>query len=289
MADLSPREPGPHCVACGSTRLKDVGYLPFRMPGEILQQKIVKCRQCGTYLRTDDFSVPEVRSHYDIAQYSDLSLQSEFRRSRAPFFAYIIELGELHSGCPASQTRVLDVGASYGHMIDQYRERGATCTAIEISTPGQTALRKKNVETLTSAEELPADAMFDVITTIDSFYYFQDPGRLLRVVAQHLTPDGVLIIRISNRTLLLNLLRMVHMSIPDRVFGDIKTHFTYRGIRTLLESSGYRIVSVLLRERGKRSWTWARRLYYTLSFYLSKLTGLKLTPGLIIVCRHAET
>ncbi len=252
-----------------------------------LKGPIVKCRQCGTYNCTTDFSTPQMQAHFDITQYSDLSLQSEFRRSRQRFFDYIIELAELYSGRPASQARVLDVGASYGHMIDQYRERGTTCTAIEISTPGRTALREKNVETFTSAEELPSGAMFDVIATIDSLYYFQDPGGLLRLLAPHLTPEGVLIMRVSNRTLVFNLLRLLHRAIPRDFYGDVKISFTYKGIRTLLESCGYRIEAVHLRERGKRPSTLMRRIYYRWSYYLSKLTGLKLTPGLIIVCKHA--
>ena len=69
------------------------------------------------------------------------------------------------------------------------------------------------------------------------------------------------------------------------MFGDAKYNFSYRGIQRLLADTGYRIERVVLNEKGKKIATRTRWLYYKLSLLASHLTGLKLTPGIILVCR----
>jgi SAM-dependent methyltransferase len=250
---------------------------------------MLRCRQCGTYIRATDFSTPRTRTHFDVSHYTNPQHEDEFREARAPFFTYMLELAERHGGRPVSQCRILDVGASYGHLIDQCRERGATCTAIEISERGRAVLEKKNVPTLMSAAELPDDAVFDVISVIDSLYYFQSPGDTLRQLRPHLAADGVMVIRIANRTPVLNLLRVLRYPITERVYGDVKVNFTYRGFKTMLEAAGFRVESVYLKEKGKRVRTRLRRVYYSSSLIASKILGCKLTPGLILVCKRSDS
>ena len=104
----------------------------------------------------------------------------------------------------------------------------------------------------------------------------------------HLDADGVMILRIANRVPILNLLRILHRPITEATFGDAKNNFSYRGIRALLEVCGFSVERVILRERGKRALTRTRRAYYLLSLIASTLVRLKLTPGVILVCRRTE-
>lgn len=275
------------CTACAGSDLVRIGPLPLRTRDGVLEDTILKCRRCGTFVRASDISTPSARTHFDVSEYTNPQHEAMYRASRAGFFDYLIELAERHGGRPASQCRVLDVGASWGHLIDQYRERGATCTAIEISERGRAVLGQKNIATVMSAADLPGDAVFDVVTAIDSLYYFQNPGEALRRLTPHLSPDGVLLVRIANRTPILNLLRVLRYPITEKIFGDVKTNFTYRGFRLLLETAGLRIESVYLREKGKRVRSRARRWYYRLSLVASKIFRCKLTPGIVIVCKHA--
>jgi SAM-dependent methyltransferase len=281
--------PAPHCTACAGSDLIRVGPLPLRTREGVFEDTIFKCRSCGTFTRASDFSTPQTRTHFDVSQYTNPENETAYRQSRVPFFDHLIELAERHTGRPAAQCRVLDVGASWGHLIDQYRNRGATCTAIEISERGRAVLLDKNIDTITATDEIPVDAAFDVIMAIDSLYYFQSPEETLRQLRPHLTPDGVMVVRIANRTPLLNLLRLLRIRITEKTFGDVKSNFTFRGFKTMLETAGFRIDTVYLREKGKRVSTPMRRWYYRLSPIASKILGYKLTPGIVLICRRSDS
>jgi hypothetical protein len=95
---------------------------------------------------------------------------------------------------------------------------------------------------------------------LDGLYYFEKPGDALRRTWKLLAPNGILIIRITNRTPLINILRIFKRPITDRHIGDAKHNFSDRGIRHLLEDRGLRIEKTLLREKGKRHQSFTTRL-----------------------------
>ena len=285
-------KPRPLAIAtCGACRSDSVSYVcdsTLYVPGGILPDTIWKCDGCGTYFRGVNYDDPLVRTHFDATSYTVPEVEGQLQASRIGFFEHIIHLGSGHNRTPGPNTRILDVGAAYGHLLDLYRQKGAECAGIEIVDWLRDRLREKGFRAFKSVGQIPEGAVFEVITMIDSLYYVQCPGDLLRELRRHLHPDGVLILRVANRTPVFHALRLLRRAIPRDVFGDVKYNLSFRGVQHLLADAGYRIKRVVLNEKGKKMAMRTRWLYYKLSLLASHLTGRKLTPGMILICRRGE-
>jgi len=276
----------PNCRVCGNQHQTRIGDLPLYLPGGQAPGDLLKCDVCGTWARSVNFDDPEIRTHFNVTSYTVPEREECMRSARVEFFRSIIDLASRFVHLPPSGLRVLDVGVAYGHLLELYHEAGAKCAAVEIVDRLRDRLSARGYEAYRSAQDIPAGAVFDVITTIDSFYYFEQPEDLLRQLNPHLKPEGVLILRLTNRTPLLRLLRALRWPITNDIFGDVKHNFTYRGIRSLLQRTSYRIERVILGEK-KKVVPLSKWMYYKLSLIASHLSGLKLTPGIILVCRRS--
>jgi SAM-dependent methyltransferase len=227
-------------------------------------------------------------THFNVTSYTVPQVEIHVRLIRIGFLQYIIDLADRYGSPLPTNPRVLDVGAAYGHLLDLFRERGALCAGIEIVGWLRDRLHERGYAAYRAAQEVPPGARFDVITMIDSLYYVQRPGDLLRELRPRLHPDGILVLRVANRTPLFTLMRVVGRTITNDIFGDVKYNFSYRGIRQLLTDCGYQIDSVILNEKGMKIATGTRWLYYKLSLLASHLTGQTLTPGIILICRPGD-
>lgn len=280
--------PTPDCHVCGSARQIRIGELPLYIPGGQAPGDLLRCPDCGTWARSVDFDDPQIRAHFNVTSYTVPEREEIMRAARIDFFRSIIELATRHVSVPLSRIRALDVGVAYGHLLELYREAGARCAAVETVDLWRNRLIERGYEAYKSAREIPVDASYDIITTIDSFYYFEQPGDLLRELRPHLKSDGVLIFRLTNRTPVFRLMRLFGKPVTNDIFGDVKHSFTFHSICLLLEKTGYRIERVVLREKGKKISPLSKWLYYKLSLVASRITGIKLTPGITLVCRRNQ-
>jgi hypothetical protein len=152
------------------------------------------------------------------------------------------------------------------------------------------ALREKaRARGLVVHAEIPGQGPFDAITAIDSLYYANDSAALLREMKAVLHPLGCLIVRVPNRTWLLDLMRSVGMRIGTGQFGDAKVNFSLAGIVTLLERTGFHVEKVIWRERGKADPRRHMRLFYRISPWLSEYLSCHIAPGMILVARPTQT
>lgn len=121
----------------------------------------------------------------------------DYARFRPPpppaFFTRLQRLGIGHPG-----QRILDLGTGTGHMALSLAWLGAQVTGIDVSPQqiqaAMTQAAAKGVHArflVASAEAIPLDGPFDVITANQCWLYF-DKDRVLQEVARLLTPDGVL-------------------------------------------------------------------------------------------------
>lgn len=197
----------------------------------------------------------------------------------------IAQLASSFVDLSSDDTAVLDVGCSYGHLLDTFREMGVECFGLEIVDELRANLAERGYKVCRSISELTGENRFDAITFIDSLYYFEDPAEILKDIRPHLKDHGVVIVRVTNRTPMLNLCSLFNIPITNSLFGDAKHNFSYKGLKYLCESCGYIITKVVLNEKGKKmpiNKTWA---YYKISLILSRLFKAKLTPGIILICK----
>lgn len=278
----------PICGACGSHGVGHVCDLPLYIRGGEIADSLWHCRDCGTCIRASDYAKIADLGHFDVASYTNPASEEQLRRDRRDFLRYIVSLTSHSRKRSLRGASVLDVGCSYGHLLEAFRDAGATGCGVEIVENLRRRITDGGYDAYRSLEEIPPARTFDIITMLDVLYYFEKPGDALRRTRELLAPDGILVLRIANRTPLINILRLLGRPITDQQIGDAKHIFSVRGIRRLLEDCGFRIEKTLLREKGKHHRGFLTRLGYDLSLVLSVITRQKLTPGLILLVRPAS-
>jgi SAM-dependent methyltransferase len=228
-----------------------------------------------------------MKSHFDVASYTDLSTEARFRAVRVGYFQYLCALLAAYLNRPLRGSHVLDIGTSYGHFLERLGEGGAIAEGVEIvAAPRHVALERGLIvhDTIPNS---PATA-FDAVTMIDSLYYTNDPLATLQRLKEVLTPGGCLLIRVTNRTWLLDLMRAIGIAIHRDRFGDAKHNFSPNGILLLLRRAGFLDEDVVWEEKGKADPRWLIQSYYRLSPIVSEYLALHLTPGMLVVARSPK-
>ena len=277
------------CPCCEDSRASTVAMLPFKTIYGNVDSTIYRCSECRSYWRSFADSVrPD--THYETAAYTRESLEERWRSDRKAFFQQILTLVEENIGDHREHLQLLDVGCSYGHMMEIFRDRDWYCQGTEIVCRLRDKLRVLGFNAYGGVEEILPDERFDAITLIDSFYCFSNPRSVLGRLGSLLADRGVMVIRIANRTpLLIFLLALPGSRIDNRAFGDQVVAPSRKAMRSMLEACGLRIQSVHTREtkpvsmvRDPRRW-----VYYRIMPMVSGITRIKLSPGLIYVCRKS--
>lgn len=117
---------------------------------------------------------------------------------------YDLTYPELIEHLPARTRRVLDVGCGSGSRgLEIKRASGAHVTGIEhgdaAARLARTRLDEVHELDLTTAQELPwQPAPYDVIVLADVLARLADPERVLRLLLDHLAPDGTVLLTVPN-------------------------------------------------------------------------------------------
>lgn len=122
-------------------------------------------------------------------------------RSHADVTNWALDLVDFHAG-----DRALDIGCGGGATMGRIADRieaaggGGHVSGVDHSEVSCATSRRQNEAairagsmdvTCASVESLPfPDASFDVVTTVESFYFWPDPPRSLREVARVVRPGG---------------------------------------------------------------------------------------------------
>jgi len=271
------------CAACGAVGLSFIGELPIYVRNEDRHDTIWRCDACGTYQRAVDYTDIAAAGHFEVSSYTPLEVESQRLSDRGPFFDYLLTLGTNALKRPLADMRILDIGCAYGHLLDRAGAKGAVTAGVELVDTLRDRLPSRGHAAYRTVAEIPESEQYDLILSIDSLYYFEDPASVLQQARPHLAKGGLLMLRVPNRTPVLQLMRKLRTPITNGLFGDAKCNFSYAGMRQLLSRAGYEIVWVQMREKGKGARSAAVWLYYRLSYAASVILRRKLTPGIIIL------
>ncbi len=269
------------CGACGHHADEWIGSIPFYLPDRDIETQLWRCRDCGTYSREIDLEDPTLKRHFDVASYTSVDREASFRAVRTGYFVYLSEVLERSLDQPLKGARILDVGTAYGHFLERLNECGALGEGVEIVAALRTVAAERG---LVVHERIP-DGPFDAVVVIDSLYYTNDPPATLCRVREVLSPGGCLLLRVTNRTWLFDLLRQAGIAIHKNRFGDAKFNFSPEGTIQMLERAGFRVEEVIWNEQRKADPRWLIRWYYRIAPLLSTHLSLRVAPGMLIVAR----
>lgn len=270
------------CSICKKNNVDRVVNLPFYSTEGDIITPIFRCSKCNCYYRYfyDDI---DLQKHFNMSSYTTQNLEDYWLKERQTFFNQIVDFAKKYLGDDIKDKLVLDVGCSYGHLLQIFRDNGCSCYGIE---PVETLCNKvSNFEIYNCFYDIPPELSFDIITIIDSLYYSPNPLDYLKELSSKLKPNGVLIIRVTNRTPLLDFYRMINPKLinNDR-FGDQLFAFSHKTMKYIFNQADLKIYNICLSEnkpvRNAKYW-----VYYKIMPIISNIFFKPLTPGIIYVCK----
>jgi SAM-dependent methyltransferase len=203
-----------------------------------------KCTNCFTAQLLPQPNDDKLREYYDLFHLPDDAggVYDEVEaRMQADFPAKVdMALKYGHSEHP----RLLDVGCGKGFFIKAAEDRGIRAEGIDVSQSGVTYARdvlgvKAKVGRIEEQEDVWRDA-FDVVTLWATIEHLADPASVLRAIHHCLKPGGTLLCDTGLGHVFSEMFLPGHSQwydAPQHLFV-----FSERGLSTLMEASGFRVV-----------------------------------------------
>jgi len=227
------------CGLCGSPRAR----VRFEEP----PYRVVQCEACGLVYVTPRRDEARLKELYKVEYwrspaakdfgYTDyLKDESLYRRTYARRFAVVAR----HRPTPG---RVLDVGCAAGFFLSVAKERGWTCTGVEVS-PAMAAFAREryglDVREGTLEEQRLEPASFDLVTFWDVIEHLPDPLAVLKAARGLLAPGGRLLLETQNvasRFARVMGRRWQHYKHAEHLY-----HFDPATVRRLLGDAGFDVI-----------------------------------------------
>lgn len=297
---VSPDQPFeqviPPCPICRDSNVILYGRQEYALEKERIPSIIYRCKRCDFNFRRFDRPLSEVLSHFRVAPYSTEEIEHKWRKRREGFYRFL--LGLLSE--PVDAKSLLDIGCAFGHFLDCAVEYGYRPFGTEVSEQMADLLRKRRDYPVSSRAlhdlQLP-EKQFDVITFIDSFYYFEDPLETLRQCYKLLKPGGRLLLRVTNCNGMARLYRLATASglrgrrlveMPFWTTDDAISCHSWRSIVEIMNRTAFRIIKLTCLEKGKKIDSFGLRAFYQLTGALARVTCNRICLTRGIICLAAR-
>jgi SAM-dependent methyltransferase len=272
------------CLVCDQpTQFYGRGIMRMRQEEDVLTDFFL-CKECNTFYRKIK-NENLMSRHFDKADYNQIKWESEYWEQRKGFYNFLIDSLNKHVTDFSNQT-VFDIGCSYGHFLKICKQRGANnLVGVEINSHlRQRVANSLAISTYPNLDDTKGQA--DTITFIDSFYYFDNPNKILDLVRKKLKDNGTLLLRITNRSNLLKLINLFKKTKDCTKLGDATISYSLNSIKKVLAKNGFSIQKILYYEKGKGNST-KKLLIYLFLYCLTMLSFYRvpLTSGLIIIAK----
>jgi 2-polyprenyl-3-methyl-5-hydroxy-6-metoxy-1,4-benzoquinol methylase len=269
------------CKICGRITIMYGHGTYYFEDGKTLPVPFYYCRNCNSFIRQVDEK--SVLSHLKAASHTNIKNEERFFNMRIEFFKYLFMLTKKHS---ESIINWLDFGCSYGHLLEYLKGRDIECCGIEISEEVRVFARKKGLKIFENLDELPEEKKFDVISFIDSFYYSNEPVKLIKYSYSRIRENGLMVLRITNRNWLAKIKKKILRRDLGLALGDATISYSKKSISFLLERNGFKILKITNIEKGK-SMNFKIAVFYIMTAVLNTISfGLiNLSPGLIVIAK----
>ncbi len=282
----------PSCPICGDNiKILSYGRQQYLVGEGKVPSIIYRCKKCDFNFRKFDCPLTEVTTHFKVAPYSTGDVEQRWQRKREGFYRFLLDM----LSKPTEEKSLLDIGCAFGHFLDCAAQRGYRPFGVEISDDMADLLRKRRNYPVSSRPlsdlQLP-EKQFDVITFVDSFYYFENPLETLNQCYNLLKPGGELLMRVTNRNAIACLCRSFGSliargkTLPELPFcatDDAISCHSRQSLSKVMKKSGFKITKLTCIEKGKKIDSKGMKLFYMLTSSITLLTfgGVCLTPGII--------
>ena len=158
---------------------------------------IVRCAGCGLVFRNPRLKENVQTRHFE-EEWTESRPAVQLEEYRAKILKSIVDW--ILRRCPTPGV-ILDIGSSYGNLLAQFPETWERFGIEPSRTACQIAQRRlpeaQIINGTLAVAKLP-DKAFDIITLVDSIYYFHHPVRDLSRLPNFLKPKGMVLIEAQN-------------------------------------------------------------------------------------------
>jgi SAM-dependent methyltransferase len=211
-----------------------------------------KCLNCGGSYVFPQPSPEDLVTHFhkDHFPTDEKDMVSDFEMNREKVLSNIADFIQRRR----RRGKILDVGCATGLFLARFFQTPDWETSgVELAPIAAEKAAEKGVRVYLGDIHQAhfAEGSFDVITVLDAFYYFRDPGRELSEFRRVLAPDGLLVLELplatsriwrTSRPLgrLLSGTRRPLLQSSDHLF-----YFTPKSVELLLARCGFRVEDIL--------------------------------------------
>jgi len=257
-------------------------------------KRLMNCAGCSASFVLPQPTSAALCAHFEkVPELSDATLEARFERNREQVLARV-------AGCIQSFKkwgRILDVGCATGFFLANFfSQTNWELCGVDLSPQAVEKALARGIQarqgSILGATLAPHS--FDVITIIDTFYYFQNPQYVLTAFHRALKGDGILVLELPLAES--RIWRTSHclgkfLSRARRNLLETSDHLFYynpRSVQLLLEKCGFRVLA-LRTLPGNRQESFLRNLIYRayslLSLVLYSLSGatIMLGPRFLVV------
>ena len=276
------------CRAC-ATPLSTQGQSAFRLASSRGPRQWMRCGACGSYFDTTPFNPAEEASHHLETRPSGLAL-NEFKSQM--FRSVLRLLSRYIQGEPV----LLDVGCSYGGFLQQAKQHGYRVIGMDIAGPVVEQMRADGFDCHVAASvddlRIPNGSL-DVVSVLDSNYYWPNQIPELRAIRRKLRPGGLLVMRVADKSWMLTCGLAVMRWLPRlgdrlsrRAVNDHRVSIPVRSLLRIARSEGFEILYASPRGAlHSRQTSAAVRLMFVCGYLWWRATGRYLAPGCLILGR----
>ena len=178
------------CRLCGEVA---AWQLPKAAQGPL----IFRCRACGVAFASHS---RKSASPADEDHFGGIDEEKYFRSVMATRLrSYSALLDRVKSQVPGGKW--LDVGCSYGWLLQYVQGQGYAGEGIEPSAAAASRAEQQNLRVRTGLfpAALKDSEQFDVISFMDVLEHFENPGAALEATRERLSPGGVVVIQVPDQ------------------------------------------------------------------------------------------
>jgi len=254
------------CPLCSGLKLKTLS--------EHNGKQLRRCVHCGASFVLPQPEPSAITAHFEGSQtLCEADLDTKFERNREPVLARVADFIQKRK----REGFILDVGCATGFFLARFFPKTKwQVWGIELSrqAAGKAVRKGIRVHQGNIYEANFPDGFFDVVSVIDTFYYFLKPQLELAEFRRVLKPDGMLVLelplgasrvwRTSNQ--LGKLLSGVHRQLIES--SDHLFYYNPKSIRFFLEKYGFKVQTILPLP-GNRQEHFVRNLIYRVYSFVS--------------------
>ncbi|HOU95412.1 MAG TPA: class I SAM-dependent methyltransferase [Bacteroidales bacterium] len=281
------------CPACGSFESisTEVSITQTGIGGIIYR----RCLSCKSYFNPNMYQkIQKIKHIQQHTAYGNLRTGLELVEYKSLMYRSILELIKRYFPPPAN---ILDVGCSFGGFLVQARDSGYVGFGMDIFPEAVEYTRSLNFNVALSDKicDVPffKENELDIITILDTNYYFPDQPRELLEAWKKLKSGGFLVMRVSDKNWLFSfglflskIYPKIASKIVRRAINDHLFSMPVKSLLRLLVSLEFKILyaSPSSAMHSKNS-SFAVKMAFRLGYLVWKFTGSFIAPGCVIIAQ----